>query len=816
MTILNDFKYALRQLRKSPGFTTVVVVTLALGIGANTAMFSVVNKVLLNPFPYPDSDRLVRVFTTDPTRERFRDPVSIPDFLDWQKQSQSFDCLGLVTYVGYPSNVLLGEGAPRVKTFIASSTLFSALDVKPVLGRIFTAEEDKPNSDLMLLLSYDLWQSQFAADPDIIGRQVAVAGGFIRGGFVQCTVIGVLPADFQPSFCEGFYKGTQCWLSLSIIKDRFAQRNSHTSTVVAKLKPGVTLSQAQTEMNGIAAHIATQYGDDRGVRIVSLRDDLVKDVDTTVWICFAAVGFLLMIVCVNVANLLLTKISSRDREMAVRAALGAGRWRLMQQVFIESLLLVILGGTLGILLAFWGNQLLFAWLGDHIPWMYELAMDGRVLAFTASACLLSCVLFSLAPAIRLLGCEVLPVLQNSAGRSTSSRYRVFQDALVGIQISMALVLLVGACLLGRSFVSLMRTDLGMKPENVLTFQVELPREQFPENRTRSTFLNRMESELQALPGVRAVGSTSLLSFTKARWPCGFSIKDGLPTQPDIPTVALAKLVSSDYFKAVGTKLVKGRFFNDRDVQVAEGKAVINETMARRFWPDQNPLGTRITPDTSIGDSPSSCEIVGIIADSKQQMIQSEIEPEMSILHAQFPPWGAMFIVRTDVEPLSQVKAIRELVSNLDKTVPISDVRTLQGRINDTIWRERFSLLLYGFFSVMALLLASLGVYGVMAYAVNLRQQEIGIRIALGAQRGNVLVLILKKGCLLAGIGIAIGIFGALAVTRIIEFMLYQVKPLDPVTFAVVPLLLVAVTLLACYIPARRATKIDPMEALRYE
>ncbi|MBN2183583.1 MAG: ABC transporter permease, partial [Sedimentisphaerales bacterium] len=438
------------------------------------------------------------------------------------------------------------------------------------------------------------------------------------------------------------------------------------------------------------------------------------------------------------------------------------------------------------------------------------------LAFTALACLLSCVLFSLAPAIRLLGCEVLPVLQNSAGRSTSSRYRVLQDALVVIQIAMALVLLVGAGLLGRSFVSLMRTDLGMKPENVLTFQVWFPREQFQENRARSEFLNRMESELQALPGVRTVGSTSLLSFTTSRWPCEFSIKDGLQTQPDVPTVALAKLVSSDYFKSVGIKLVKGRLFNERDVQLAEGKAVINETMARRFWPDQNPLGTRIAPDVGIDDSPSYCEIVGIIADSKQQTIQEDIEPEISILHAQFPPWAAIFTVRTDVEPLSQVRAIRELVANLDKTVSILDVRTLQRRIDDTIWRERFSLMLNGFFSVTALLLASLGVYGVMAYAVNLRQQEIGIRIALGAQRGNVLGLILKKGCLLAGIGIAIGILGALAVTRVIEFLLYRVKPLDPVTFAVVPLLLVVVTLLACYIPARRATKIDPMEALRYE
>jgi putative ABC transport system permease protein len=448
--------------------------------------------------------------------------------------------------------------------------------------------------------------------------------------------------------------------------------------------------------------------------------------------------------------------------------------------------------------------------------MHNLSIDAYVLGFIVLVSLLSCVLFSLAPTLRLLSHEILPALQRSAGRSTSSRYRLLQDGLVVTQIALALVLLVGAGLLGRSFVSLMCTDLGLKPENVLTFSLGLPAMQYQENHKRSAFLARLESELRSLPGVRAAGSTSLLPFTT--WnSCGFSVKDGVPTQADVERMARYQAVSLDYFISIGTRLVKGRFFNEHDTQGTVGKIVINETMARRFWPDQNPIGTRLDLAIRYGkNTPSSYEIVGIVADAKQQNVQAEIQPEMSWLNAQHPAWEVVFTVRSSAAPLSLLEPIRSLIADLDKTVTISDVHTLQERISDTFTRERFSLFLYGFFAIVALLLASLGIYGVMAYAVNLRRQEIGIRIALGARPGQILHLILGKGMRLTFLGLIIGLVGSLALTSLMASMLYQIKTTDPLTFTLVPVMILAVVLLASVIPARRAVKIDPMEALRYE
>lgn len=809
-TLWKDVQYGVRMLRRSPGFAAVAVLTLAIGIGANTTMFSVVNTVLLRPLPYPGSDRLTMIWETEPKQGNFHVPASIPNFLDWQKQGRSFEHMGLA-YDCPLMNIAHNQSACQVEGAAISSGVFSALGVQPLLGRTFTPQEDQPNSDIAMVLSHGLWQSQFAADPNVVGRQIA-----IEGGFLQSTVVGVLPASFRP-FHES-YQDKQCWLSLGTVKFLFSQRGNRGAVVVAKLKPNVTLEQAQSEMDGIATQMAATYGEnrDRGIRLVPLLEETVKDVDTTMWVLLAGVGFLLLIVCVNVANLLLTRVSSREREIAVRAALGARAWRLIRQVFVESLLLAVLGGVLGFLLASGGNRLLCLWLGGRIPRMHDLSMDTHVLGFTMLVSLFSCLIFGLAPAVRLLRCEILPTLQRSAGRSSSSRHRVLQDVLVVTQIALALVLLVGAGLLGRSFVSLMRTDLGMKPENVLTFSLGLPVMQYQDSQTRSTFLARLDSELQTLSGVRAAGSTSLLPFT-TRNSAGFSVEQGVPTPAGVQRMARYQAVSFDYFKTIGTRLVKGRFFDEHDMQGTVGKIVINETMARRFWPDGDPIGTRLALSVRYGDNaPASYEIVGIVADVKQQTVQAEIQPEMSWLNVQHPAFGVMCAVRSDIEPANLIKSIRNVVAGLDETVTVYDVRTLQERISDTFTRERFSLSLYSLFSVVALSLASFGVYGVMAYAVSTRQQEIGIRIAPGAQRTNVLRLILKRGCLLAGIGTVIGVLGALAVSHVMGAMLYEVEPFDPMTFAMVPLLLIVVTLLACYVLARRATKIDPMEALRHE
>ncbi len=807
-TIWHDVRFGVRQLHKSPGFTIIVVLTLGIGIGANTAMFSAVNTVLLRPLPYPDSDRLVVIWETEPKQGESNFHVSGPSYQDWQRQSRSFESMALITNCAW--DITHGDQSRRVGGAAVSSSFFSVLGVKPALGRVFTAQEDQPGSEFVVVLSYDLWQSQFAGDPNIIGQTITA-----EGGALQHTVVGVLPAAFQPSHED--FNDAQFWSSFSSMQWVLQKRGNRTSTVIARLKTDVPLIQAQTEMDGIAAQLAEQYPEnrDRGIKIVPLLEEIVTDVWTTMWFLLAAVGFLLLIVCVNVANLLLVRISGREREIAIRGALGARPLHLIRQVFINSLLLAILGGGLGLLLALVGNSILYVWLRGRIPRMHDLTIDGYVLGFTALVSMLSCVLFALAPAIRLLGRDILPTLQRSGGRSTSSHFRMLQDGLVVAQLALTLVLLVGAGLLGRSFVSLMYADVGLKPENVLTFCVGLPLEQYGQSgvhSARSAFVNRLETELKNLPGVITVGATSRLPFTY--WSSvNFSVKEGLPTQSDIKREVYYQMVSSGYFKAIGARLVKGRFFDDSDTPTSGGKIIINETMAQRFWPNQNPLGTHIKPGYNYDGAPASYEIIGIVADIKQCSIQEDIQPEMMWL---YPERARMFTIRMAVEPMSLLKSIRTLVAGLEKTATISDVSTLKGRIKQTLVRERFSLFLYSFFSVVALLLASLGVYGVMAYAVSRRQQEIGIRIALGAQQGNILGLILKRGFLLASIGTAIGFMGALAVTRIMGSMLYEIKPLDPLTFAVVPLLLTMVTLLACYIPARRATRIDPMVALRYE
>ncbi len=804
----NDLKYAFRQLRKSPGFALTVVLVLAMGMGANTIMFSVVHTILLRPLPFHDPDRLVMVWETTPRKGILRGTVSYPNYKDWKEQGTAFERLAIL--IPHSGTFQGDKGSVYQKAAAVSSDFFPLLGVRPVLGRCFLAMEDSPGSEQVIVLSHDLWQRQFSSDPNIVQRQVKLNDQLY-------TVTGVLPATFRPF--HACLKDVEFYLSLSsvpyMLNDRRGSRSCH---VLARLKNGIPLARAQSEMDTLAVRLAEQYPDNReqGIYITRLQDEIVKDIRLALWTLVSAVVILLLIVCANVANLLLLKISRQSKDTAVRAALGAGVGTLIRQTLSESLLLAILGGGLGLASAYWGIHVMRFSLAGYIPRIEGLSLDTSVFLFTAAISILTGLLVSTLPAFGMLKKDILPALQKGSGRSIYTGPHLLHDALVVTEMALAMVLVVGASLLGRSFVSLMEVDLGIRPKNLLTFHVPLSGQVYREEQRRKAFVRDVLVALEALPGVESAGITFCLPFEQA-FSVSFQMLEGSQVRSDQKPAGRFQIISPRYFQTMGTSLIKGRFFDKQDMDQTGGRILINETMARRFWPDQDPVGKHIKPGFGYGNSgPSSYEIIGIVQDSKQARLESEVEPEMSILYTHQVHWWMAFAVRTTLPPQHLIKDVQTAVAGVDKDLPLYDIRTMEERLADTLVQQRFSLFMFGAFSLAALLLASLGVYGVMAYAVCMRRQEIGIRLALGARRSDVLGLILKKGLVLGGISLALGILGAIALAWWLGSMLYRVKPYDPFTFVVVPLFLLIVTLLACYLPAHRAAKIDPLETLRYE
>ncbi|HSB12386.1 MAG TPA: ABC transporter permease [Blastocatellia bacterium] len=817
-TLIQDVRYGSRLLIKRPGFTLVAVLALALGIGANSAIFSVVNGVVLQALPYKDPDRLMMVWNRRPLFQGQAGspefPVSAADFIDWRDRNRSFE--QIAAFHTQPMN-LTASGEPESLGGVrASASLFPLLGVEAKLGRTFAPGEDQPGAGRVVLISYGLWERRFGSDPDIVGQQInlndepyTVIGVMPRG--FQFPRKGELPAGFQ------FPRQADLYTPLAWTPAQAANRGRDYLAVVARLQPDVTVTQAQVEMDGIAEQLKQQYPQNNAkkeVFIVSLHQQAVGKVRAALLVLLGAVAFVLLIACANVANLLLARAASRQKEIAIRTALGASRIRIIRQMLTESVLLSLAGGVFGLLLSLWGIDVLLAISPSNLPRVDSISVDARVLAFTFVISLITGIVFGLAPAVQASKPDLGDALKEG-GRASSVgfRHNRFRSVLIVSEVALALVLLVGAGLMIRSFVRLLNVDTGLDSNNVLTVDVGLPRGKFTGQQQVAFFQQTIE-RLQNLPGVESAGAVYPLPLSGAEEGMGFGI-EGRQAPTGEAFNAGPRWVSPDYFKAMRISVVAGREFTDRDTSDAPRVVVINEAMSRRYWLDEDPLGKRIAFDgTNAG--PNWRQIIGVVRDVRHTSLDSAPKPEIYIPFPQFPSFFMTLVVRTTGDPLSLVGAIRGEVLAIDKNQPISNVHTMEQLVSDSVAQRRFNMLLLGVFGAVALVLSAVGIYGVMSYSVAQRTHELGVRMALGAQTSNLVALVVRQGMVLALFGVGVGLAAAFALTRLMSSLLYGVSTTDPLTYSLIGLLLAGVALLACYLPARRATKVDPMVALRYE
>jgi putative ABC transport system permease protein len=803
---LQDLRYAARILWKNPGFTAVAVIALALGIGANTAIFSVVNTVLLRPLPYKDPEQLVMVWE-DASRHGYpRDTPAAANFVDWRDQNSVFSSMAAIADGNFN---LTGVGNPeRLKGRLVSASLFPLLGVEPQLGRVFTAAEDQAGAQGVVVLSHRLWQRRFGGDPAILGKTLTLNDEVH-------TVVGVMPARFK--FPEN---DDELWVPIALTAQQAANRNRHYLQVVARLKPGVTLAQAQSEMTTIGARLQQQYPQsnaDLGVALTSLQEHLVGDIKPALLILLGAVGLVLLIACANVANLLLARAAIRQKEIALRVALGARRWRLLRQFLTESVLLATLGGILGLAIAYAGLLLLGSFIPESISQAREISLDLKVLGFTLGVSLLTGFIFGLAPAIQALRMNQSETLKEGGRDSVTGRSgKRVRGLLVTAEVAVSLVLLIAAGLLINSFLRLRNIDPGFKVDHLLTMKIELPEPKYEAFERRAGFYTDLLQRVQSIAGVRSAAVTTNLPLYRQ----GNSISVRLEGRPDPPPgqelIVVTRIISPAYFETMSIPLLAGRQFTDQDTETTPNVVVISETMARRFWPGEDAIGKRLAGGRVRSDA-DWIQVVGIVKDVRQFELNAEPRPQMYLSYRQadfFAPED--LVVKTDVEPASMAAAVRTAVWEIDKDQPVSNIKTMEEILGDSIARQRFSMLLLGIFAGVALLLAAVGIYGVMSYSVAQRTHEIGIRMALGAQTGAVLKLAVGYGLKLVVAGVLIGLVAAFVLTRLMSTLLFGVTPTDPATFALISLLLVGVAAIASYIPARRATKVDPLVALRYE
>ena len=809
-TLLQDLRYGLRMLAKNSSFTAFAVITLALGIGANTAIFSVVNAALLRPLPYEDPDRLVYVWSAEQTRGINQSTVSIPDLHDWRVLNRVFE--GMAGWWSGSYNLSGGDEPQQVGGWTVSPNFFDVLGARPELGRTFAPDEEQGAKDRVVVLSHSLWTGSFGADPRILGRSIALDGESL-------TVLGVMPADFSSPFPD-----VQLWVPWPSRAESIAPRGERFMRVIARLKPGVTTEHAQADIDTIARRLGQEYKEDAGVTayVVPAGRQITGSVRPALLVLLGAVGFVLLIGCANLANLLLARSAAREREFAIRLALGAGKWDLVRQVLTESLLLSLSSGIVGILVAGWGVRYLRVIVAAQIPRAQDIGLDVPVLLFTLALSVGTGLAFGMFPALQSFKGQLNQSLkEGSRGLGGGVQGRRVRDLLVIWETALALVLLVGAGLLVNSFQRLRAINPGFNPDQVLTCQVSLPSSKYKDPQIVSFFEQLLE-RVRALPGVKAAGATMTLPLRnpKGGYWGGLNI-EGRPAtaRESIPIVSFVQ-VTPGYFRAMGIPIVRGRTFIDSDNSDQSPKvAIINVTLARRFFSDTNPIGKRIC----MGEDPSKgpwLTVVGVVGDTALQSLTDPHFPQVFSPHAQGVEGGVAgnveLALRTASDPLSVAAGVRNAVHELDKDQSVADIQMLDKVVSVSLAQPRLNTLLLGGFAALALLLAAIGIYGVISYSVALRTREIGIRMALGAEQGDVLKLVIRHGMILALTGAAIGLVGALSLTRLMSSLLYGVQPSDPPTFLAVFVVLVGVALLSSYIPARRATKVDPMVALRYE
>ncbi len=812
-TLLQDVRYSIRRLGKSPLFALIVVVTLALGIGANTAIFSAVNAILLRPLPYADPGQLVTIYHFYPTLNNLKAPISAPGFRDYQAQTRSFSSMAVQT--GWNAN-LTGVGDPvRLQGTRVTGRLFSTLGVPAMIGRTIQPGEDSLGQDHVVVLSHGVWQRLFGSDRKIVGTRLSLNGE-------SYEVVGVMP----PGFRTFFGRNSEIWAPLAFTPEQLAGgRTNEYLDVTARLKPGVSIEQASAELKELAERMKQQYPGQYGSTWTLTTESLDRiatgDIRPALLVLLGAVGFVLLIACANVANLLLARAAGRTREIAVRTALGATRDRLVRQLLTESVILSLAGGAIGLALAWAGLRTLVALKGGNLPRADEIGIDGHVMTFTLIVSVLTGLLFGLAPALHFSAMGLHENLKEGTRGATSDRGSlIVRRALVVAELALALTLLTGAGLLIKSFARLENVDPGFQPDNVLTFDIALPRTRYPSDTSQIAFFDAVLPRLAQVPGIKAVGATSVMPFGGSWSTASFDIEGYEPPPGQPGPWGDLRMVSPGFFQALHIPLLQGRLLDESDRAGSRLVVVVDDQMVRRYWPQENPIGKRITfgPPAGAADtaSPEWIDVVGVVGHTKHEGLAAEPRVQYYLPYRQAGRPAMQFAARTAGNPEGYVNAVRQAVRSIDPDQPISGVNTMNALLDQSVGQRKLSMLLLTLFSGIALLLASVGIYGVMSYSVSQRSREIGVRIALGAERADVLRMVLRQGMRLAFTGVTVGLLTAFVLTRVIASQLYDVTPTDPLTFVLVAALLTSVALVANLVPALRATQVDPAVVLREE